>query len=141
MSDAEKILPVFVYGTLRRGEKNYARYLQGRTLREVSATVAGGLYFAAEGGYPYLLAEGGGEMVVGELMYLDPVCYGETLRSLDLLEEYDCVDEAGSVYLRRRGTVIVEGGKTTTAWIYYWNGPGAAGRRIIGGDFRKRGGS
>lgn len=141
MSAAEENLPVFVYGTLRRGEKNYPRYLRGRTLREVPARVAGTLYLAAEGGYPYLLAKGDGGTVVGELMYLDPACYGETLRSLDLLEEYDSAAEAESVYLRRRGTVMVEGEGPASAWIYYWNGPGDAGRRIVGGDFGNRRGS
>lgn len=128
-------LPVFVYGTLRPGGKNYPRYLEGRTVREMPATAEGELFFVAEGGYPYVVP-GTGE-VQGELVEIDPALYGETLRDLDGLEEYDPKDEAGSVYLRRRTSVRLADGKVAEAWIYYWNGL-EEGVRIGSGDFRRR---
>ncbi len=128
-------LPVFVYGTLRRGEKNYPRYLQGRSLREVPATVAGELFFVADGGYPYLLPGGG--RVQGELIDLDPATYREVLQRLDALEEYDPADEPGSIYLRRTAMVRTADGTEREAWVYYWNRPETRGKKIESGDFRK----
>ena len=128
-------LPVFVYGTLRPGQKNYSRYLRGRTLRERPAAVCGRLFFMDDGGYPYLTA--GREGVVGELMEISPEHYDAVLRGLDELEEYDHLDEEHSVYLRRKTEVILEDGERVTAWTYYWNGP-RTGRRIGSGDFTRR---
>jgi gamma-glutamylcyclotransferase (GGCT)/AIG2-like uncharacterized protein YtfP len=132
----EARLPIFVYGTLRPGEKNYPRHLAGRTVGEVAATAAGLLYFVADGGYPYL--EPGPGWVAGELVYLDQRRYEQTLREIDALEEYDPADEAHSVYLRRRATVTLPDGSRTPAWIYYWNCPQIVGVRIACGDFRHR---
>lgn len=132
----EERLPVFVYGTLRPGEKNYPHYLAGRTIREVAATAEGQLYLVADGGYPYV--EPGACRVAGELVYLDPHQYEHTLRRLDALEEYDPGDEAHSVYLRRRTVVTLADGGHTAAWIYYWNCPRIVGTRIPSGDFRDR---
>jgi len=132
----ERPLPVFVYGTLRRHEKNYTEYLAGRTSREEPATAAGRLFYVADGGYPYL--EPGPGVVAGELIHLVPECYDETLRKLDTLEEYDPEDEANSVYLRREAAVSLADGTSVTAWIYYWNSPRIVGTPIADGDFRNR---
>jgi gamma-glutamylcyclotransferase (GGCT)/AIG2-like uncharacterized protein YtfP len=131
----EKI-PVFVYGTLRPGEKNYSHYLAGRTVSEVPATAEGQLYYIADGGYPYV--EPGPGTVSGELIYLDPRRYEPTLQAIDALEEYDPGDERQSIYLRRRTSVTLSDGRSTAAWIYYWNCPSIAGARIASGDFRDR---
>lgn len=129
-------LPVFVYGTLRPGQKNYPRYLQGRTLREHSATVCGRLYLVDDGGYPYLTSGNG--RVFGEVVELRPEHYREALRELDELEEYDPRDEEHSVYLRRKTEATLEDGERLTAWVYYWNCPEISGRRIRSGDFTRR---
>ncbi|MBE0599436.1 MAG: gamma-glutamylcyclotransferase [Desulfuromonadales bacterium] len=126
-------LPIFVYGTLRPGEKNYPIYLQGRTIRESVATARGELYYLRDGGYPYL-QEGEG-VVRGELVEITPAAYEETLRAVDGLEEYNPADEAGSVYLRRRTRVKLEDGGEVEAWTYYWNRP-SQGERILSGDFK-----
>lgn len=130
-------LPVFVYGTLRPGQKNYPGYLQGRTLRERKATVCGRLYFLDDGGYPYLTSGRGS--VFGELIELFPEQYEELLREIDKLEQYDPLDEKHSVYLRRKTEAILEDGERVTAWTYYWNCPKISGRRIRSGDFSRRG--
>jgi len=129
-------LPVFVYGTLRRGELNYSRYLAGRTTAELPGTVAGELFFVVDGGYPYLSAGTG--RVHGELMELELRSYSATLDSLDALEEYDPRDEAHSVYLRRRAQVRLADGSERTAWVYYWNLPERVGVRVASGDFTNR---
>ncbi len=129
----EPKLPVFVYGTLSPGLKNYPRFLQGRTLQEIPARVRGRLYFVSDGGYPYVLPEEG--EVVGSLVELDPAQYDQTLASLDLLEEYDPQDEAQSIYLRRLTDVFLADGSCRPAWIYYWNELQVVGELVEGGDF------
>ncbi len=132
-------LPVFVYGTLRPGEKNYSRFLQGRTCNEQTASVEGQLYFVINGGYPYL--ERGQGRVVGTLVEITPDLFQKTLWELDELEEYSPGDEPHSVYLRRSTKVRLENGEETAAWVYYWNCPQIIGIRIPSGDFRDRHGA
>jgi len=128
--------PLFVYGTLRPGEKNYLRFLAGRTSRTSPASVSGRLYFVVDGGYPYLLP--GEDTVRGDLIELAPRHYESTLRRIDRLEEYDPRDEDGSIYLRRRVRARVAGGKVQTAWVYYWNCQEIEGVWIESGDFSDR---
>ncbi len=135
MTQEPERLPVFVYGTLRPGEENYPAFLGGRTELILPATIRGRLFYVADGGYPYL--EAGGGIVRGELIFLAPALYAETLRRLDELEEYDPADEARSIYLRRRAAVLPNGGEETVAWVYYWNAPALRGTPIAGGDFRR----
>jgi gamma-glutamylcyclotransferase (GGCT)/AIG2-like uncharacterized protein YtfP len=125
-------LPVFVYGTLRPGQKNYRRYLQGKTVREAAACCDGRLFVLPEEGYPYLLPGAG--RVWGELIFLAPAAYAQTLRQLDALEEYDPDQEATSVYLRRRATVRLTAGEEYQSWVYYWNRP-SLGTPVASGDF------
>jgi gamma-glutamylcyclotransferase (GGCT)/AIG2-like uncharacterized protein YtfP len=133
---AEARLPVFVYGTLRPGEKNYPLFLAGKTRDETPATTEGQLFFVRDGGYPYVLPFSG--RVVGALVDLLPSVYDQTLNQLDLLEEYDPRNEAASLYLRRPCIVTAAEGSRRTAWIYFWNGPERAGEKIESGDFQDR---
>lgn len=135
-SPAAPRLPVFVYGTLRPGEKNYPGYLAGRTTNELPGTVAGELFFVVDGGYPYL-APGKGR-VRGELIELQPRHYQATLAALDALEEYDPQDEEHSVYLRRKAEVQLADGSKRLAWVYYWNVSELTGVKVASGDFRDR---
>jgi gamma-glutamylcyclotransferase (GGCT)/AIG2-like uncharacterized protein YtfP len=129
---SQEQLPIFVYGTLRHGQKNYRPYLKGRTIREELATCRGRLYFDEVGGYPYL-APGEGE-VQGEMVTLSPRYYEQTLAALDELEEYKPCDESGSVYLRRVATVRLTKGGEARAWVYYWNRE-STGVLLESGDF------
>ena len=133
--DDSPLRPVFVYGTLRRGEKNHQAYLAGRYSRCRPASVRGRLFFEPREGYPYLLPGDGS--VRGELFDLAPARYAETLARLDALEEYDPDDEAGSVYLRRLAEATLEDGSRCACWTYYWNGPPDIGRPVPGNDFRR----
>ena len=73
MESVEK-LPVFVSAHFAAGQKNYSRYLQGKTVRERPAAVSGRLYFVEAGGYPCLTE--GKRKVRGELMEIIPERYG-----------------------------------------------------------------
>lgn len=126
-------LRVFVYGTLRFGQKNFFRFLGGKALKILPATIEGRLYFVKDGGYPYLLPGRG--KVFGDLVFIDPKQAESTLRELDALEEYDPNNETGSVYLRRPAFVELTSGKRIEAWTYYWNCPGITGVWVKSGDF------
>ena len=128
-----KLLPFFVYGTLRPGQKNYSRFLEGSTVREESGVVSGRLFYVRNGGYPYVLAGGGA--VVGEVVFPAPQRYDEILKSLDSLEDYDPMDEAGSLYLRRETEARLETGERIQVWIYFWNDDPDVGEPVTGGDF------
>ncbi|WP_171165996.1 gamma-glutamylcyclotransferase family protein [Streptomyces sp. I05A-00742] len=108
-------LPVFVYGTLRRGGHNYDAFLRGRTTEEVPARLAGALLYEGPG-YPYAVAAPRGE-IHGELMVLAPAGHAAVLRALDVLE--DCVPgDPGSLYDRVVREVRTERGGTARAWVY-----------------------
>jgi gamma-glutamylcyclotransferase (GGCT)/AIG2-like uncharacterized protein YtfP len=130
-------LPVFVYGTLRPGQNNYLQLLVGKTLREVSATFQGRLYYVTNGDYPYL--EPGEGTVTGAVLTLAAPHYETTLMELDQLEEYNPQDLSGSVYLRRKAWVNLAEGKQTKAWTYFWNCLEIRGVWIASGDFLNRG--
>jgi len=123
---------VFVYGTLRRGEKNHRRYLAGRYRSCTPATLRGRLFFEPREGYPYLVPASG--IVHGEVFELDPATAAATLRKLDRLEDYDPDDETGSLYLRREADALLADGSTVRVWVYFWNGP-EIGQPVAGGDF------
>jgi len=129
--------PIFIYGTLRPGQKNYGRFLAGRTSEEIPATTSGELYlFLDPGGarYPFLIP--GNETVHGDLVYLKNRFHAETLEDLDHLEGYDPRTDKG-LYLRRLRQVVTESGERISAWTYLWNGPWTEVVKIRDGDFAK----
>jgi gamma-glutamylcyclotransferase (GGCT)/AIG2-like uncharacterized protein YtfP len=110
-------LPVFVYGTLRHGQVNHPRYLAGRYRELFPAVAARHTMYAQD--VP-VVCDGAGS-VVGEIVFLQPGRYRETLRELDLLEG---TAEAGGLGLYRRVVREVladrpEGTETLRAWIYH----------------------
>ena len=103
----EGILPVFVYGSLRAGEFNYKRYLDGKVLiaEPKRARIKGNLYDMPYKGYPALLVEEfSTEWVYGEIFEL--LEYEATLSQLDELEGYHGVNHPANEY--ERSAVIVE---------------------------------
>ncbi|AEB30144.1 butirosin biosynthesis protein BtrG [Carnobacterium sp. 17-4] len=103
----ESILPVFVYGSLRAGEFNYKRYLDGNVLSSTPnrARIKGSLYDMPYKGYPALLVEKfNTEWVYGEVFEL--LDFESTLSNLDVLEGYIGVDHPDNEYERRE--VMVE---------------------------------
>ena len=129
-------LPLAVYGTLRRGERN-APLLDGATFVG-TGRVDGRLHAmpataAREYGYPCLVAPNGprdAARVVVELYALDP----SRLPAIDQLEAFDPADDDGSEYVRR--AVDVHDAPVDRAWVYLYNGPrDAIGPRIDDGDW------
>lgn len=98
----DDILPVFVYGSLRAGEFNYKRYLDGNVLSSIPnrARIRGSLYDMPYKGYPALLVEKfNTEWVYGEIFEL--LNFESTLSNLDALEGYIGIDHPDNEYERR----------------------------------------
>src|SRR5258706_12548550 len=80
-------LPLFTYGTLRRGQENYA-LLRGNTLNEISATLEGVALYSLYA-YPMIVeGDSSDSGVHGELLTLHPRLYSRVLGDLDQLEGF-----------------------------------------------------
>jgi gamma-glutamylcyclotransferase (GGCT)/AIG2-like uncharacterized protein YtfP len=78
------VLNVFVYGTLKPGNRYYRRYCIGKTIEERSAIAYGQLYHLPTLGYPAMIA--GFDRVYGFLLSFSDA---EILEQLDDLEGYN----------------------------------------------------
>lgn len=137
------MLTMFVYGTLKRGERNHERYCSG-VLRVEEATVRGELYDVPQFEYPALVvpeeairAFGTGDFaedaeeqdrqgserpvppegprVFGEIFYFDdPV---SRLPAIDRLEGFD-PEDASSHYRRVLIPAETDDGSLLLAWAY-----------------------
>lgn len=108
---------VFVYGTLRPGQHNYA-LLSGRTLIEEKATAAGlAMYAHSLASFPYA-TEMGGATVTGTVCTVADDQWTDVLHRLDLLEGFNAHHPESSHYIRARRPVVTAGGTTRHAWVY-----------------------
>lgn len=127
-------LPIFVYGTLRRGFHNYNALLADKISKCYDATIEGELYEAYKDSFPSLVD--GDKLVKGELMYIDEfeAEYEDVMASLDRLEGYMEHNEKDSMYIRQKRKVRNEvTGHSVDAWVYIWN-------RAVNGDLLIEGG-
>ncbi|WP_322511452.1 gamma-glutamylcyclotransferase family protein [Chloroflexus sp.] len=111
--------PFFVYGTLKRGQSNYARLLAGQTVSEARAWLPGAALYTA-GPYPFLVQAVDlvppGSIVFGELMEVAPAQYQRVLALLDELEDF-APGRVGNLYERVALTVQTDAGPRE-AWVY-----------------------
>jgi gamma-glutamylcyclotransferase (GGCT)/AIG2-like uncharacterized protein YtfP len=135
----DEVLPVFVYGTLRRGQANHN--LIGREALLILPGLAPDLALYAPG-LPYV-ASAPGSVVVGEVVFLAPESYRRTLSRLDRLEGFTgsgCENH----YDRVARTVHLMDGTVLTAWVYQAGALGgtrlAESCRVASGDWLERGG-
>ena len=132
------VLPFFVYGTLRPGERNHALFLRGRTVSERPARMPG-LALHPGPGHPFAVEEPG-SAVAGDLVTALPAAYGELLALLDVLEEYTPGDPR-NLYERVARDAVLADGVAVRAWVYV-AAPApaarlrAAGQPIEGGEWR-----
>lgn len=108
-------LPLFVFGTLRRNEPNH-HYLAGRYDRWLPATLSGFRQSVAAHGFPAIVRQPD-DRVEGELYFISPGVYDETLRGCDTLEDIPEGELAGPYYRRAVVTVETDDG-AYEAWAY-----------------------
>lgn len=122
---------VFVYGTLRKGEK-YSYYLKEAECLNENCTIEGQLYDTGWG-YPALVCESSNILVKGELYRVT----SEQLKELDKLEDYE---ENGTNNLYERITVKVatENGEQEEAIVYVMTSIKGHFTRIAGNDWKSR---
>jgi gamma-glutamylcyclotransferase (GGCT)/AIG2-like uncharacterized protein YtfP len=105
-------LPLFVYGTLRRGQENYW-LMRGNTVSEVPATIEQMALYSLRA-YPMMVE--GDSVVHGELITIHPRVYSRLLADLDQLEGYR--PGGDSRFRRVERCVRTEGGSRLLAWVY-----------------------
>jgi gamma-glutamylcyclotransferase (GGCT)/AIG2-like uncharacterized protein YtfP len=119
-SGLEELLPLFVYGTLRRGECNHDRYLGGRFVSARIARLADHVRLLGSHGYFVIRPEPGAE-VSGELFFLAPAISRETLEQCDRLEEIPPGTLRGDWYTRQIVEVETDDSRHR-AWAYLESG-------------------
>lgn len=104
-----KLIPFFVYGTLKRGFCNENVIPECYVTRMEQATLSDVDLYSVGGHFPAIV-DGSGS-VEGELLWVKPEFYSEILDAVDRLE--------GNGFFYERRLVEVNG---TYAWAYYWIG-------------------
>ena len=110
-NDSSQRLPLFVFGTLRRGHENH-HYLAGYFERMLPANLHG--YARIQ---PLMIAPLPGGLVDGELYFLGQDEYDSTLAGCDELEEIPPGELVGWEYQRKRVVVETSEG-LCDAWAY-----------------------
>lgn len=104
-------LPLFVYGTLRRGQCNH-HYLAGKFDRMLPARL---IDFGRS--HPLMIVQRAGDVVEGELYFLKPAAHARTLAECDRLEGIPAGGVCGPCYRRARVKVETSEGNFD-AWAY-----------------------
>ncbi|AEO93771.1 gamma-glutamyl cyclotransferase [Bacillus phage G] len=112
------MIPIFVYGGLRKDLYNYERVLKGKTTSILNATIDGYTMLNL-GDTPGIIA--GDNTIVGEVMNINPSLYLQTLQLLDRLEGYNPSQKGKSPYHREIKKVKLEDGKEIDAYVYVYN--------------------
>ena len=118
-------LPLFVYGTLKRGEAREGKW-PFLPLKVSPATTRAALYDLG----PYPALGPGSDVVAGELWFLAEEHVAETLRQFDAIEGYQ--QGGPDLYVRRVIECCDEEGQTHQAYAYFYANPHwlLGGRRI-----------
>jgi len=123
VSETNRQLPVFVYGTLRPGQPNWARLLAGRAERVLAGCLPGAVLLDCSH-YPAAIERPGAGGAVGEVVWIRPPDWSAVLTALDHLEGYAAHDP-DRLYDRVVRPVSTADGPVD-CWVYL------AGRRLAG---------
>ena len=106
-------IPIFVYGTLKRGEEREGMWPHAPS--EVRfATTRAGLYDLG----PYPALGDGDDLVAGELWFIAKQHMEHTLAVLDEIEGYHQRDD--DLYLRRKVVCEEDAGDSHPAYTYFY---------------------
>lgn len=111
-----KTLPIFVYGTLKRGERNQSIWPDRNPIVRIATLENASLY--DYGPYPCMVD--GDEIVGGELWAVRKQWYPATIEALDRLEGYQ--PDGDSLYIRRVVSCQTATGNIE-AYAYFFNLP------------------
>lgn len=112
---ANEYLPLFTFGTLRRGQENH-RILAGTFDLWLPGTLRDYKRAQAAHGFPAVIPSPG-ESVSGELFFIRREAFDRTLLSCDILEDIPEGELTGRYYRRARVTIETDEGPFT-AWAY-----------------------
>ena len=110
-SDEPEQLPLFVFGTLRKGHCNH-HYLDGHYTRVIPANLRDYQRL-----HELMIARYTGGVVDGELYFLKPDEYAATMAGCDELEEIPRGQLTGHEYQRKEVVVWTSEGPIS-AWVY-----------------------
>lgn len=113
----ETVLPIFVYGTLMVGERNYIDVLHDNLTHYENAKVKGTLYYYQKEDYPALTE--GNHWIEGQIFYVN--CLEEVLKPLDEIEGYLGENHPDNMYNRKIMTAVTGDGKQLQAYAYQIN--------------------
>ncbi len=122
---SDKLIPLFVYGTLKRGFSNHS-FLSGTDTKFLGNARTAEPFALYVGKFPYVTSREPVCPIKGEVYMVDT----ETLLRIDELEEHP------DWYIRRITKVILENGTVLKAYIYFKDDP--EGILIDTGFFSKR---
>ncbi len=108
-------LPLFTFGTLRRGESNH-HYLEGKYERCLAGTLRDFKKTTAAHGFP-AVSPSSGDCVTGELFFIHRVLVDQTMQNCDALEDIVPGGLIGPYYHRVQVEIETNIGKFT-AWAY-----------------------
>jgi gamma-glutamylcyclotransferase (GGCT)/AIG2-like uncharacterized protein YtfP len=123
---------LFVYGTLRRGDKRHDILQRLGAVYVGKGSVAGELFDLGE--YPGALkSNSSGARVIGEVYRLP-----NPKPALRILDEYEGVGAVTSVFRREVAEVTIENGERVNTWSYWLSQPPRHRQRIKSGDYEGR---
>ena len=123
---------LFVYGTLRKRLPSGRFLLLASHAEFVGNGMVQGKLYEVEG-YPGLVLSGNPkDQVAGEVLLTEPQAI---LERLDEYEGCSTIYPQPQEYKRVKGTIVLEEGRSVSAWIYLFNRPTAKLKQIISGDF------
>jgi gamma-glutamylaminecyclotransferase len=117
---------VFVYGTLRQGERNHG-LLETAKAPFLGPAILPQATLYTHGDIPFIVSSSTGG-VVGEVYQVDK----KLLKRLDWLEQHP------DLYRRKLVKILREFQNPLEVWVYWWPRKTKGMKRIVGGDWRMR---
>ena len=109
---------LFVYGTLRRGQSNYQRLLDGKEgFSFLSTATTVNKYTMLSSGIPFVHKQPATSTIKGEVIV---VFDNKLIKSLDALEGHRDGERHG--YHREQTPVRLDNGVNMLAWLYFYYG-------------------